>query len=197
MFKTIHSVFYRIAWWMAVVGGALLTLLVLMLCVSIIGRTASTILHSDWMQTNMAGLANWLIDIGVGPIFGDYEFLTAGLAICIFCFIGWCQITGGHATVDVFTAGLSDRSRRRLQMVLEILFAIALVLIAVQLYEGMSTYIRRRSTTFLLQYPLWWNYLLALIPAVITAVIGVYMAVVRTIEALTDRPLVVTEGAEH
>ena len=197
MFKTIHAFFYRIAWWMAVVGGALLTLLVLMLCLSILGRTASTILHSDWMQSNMAGLANWLIGIGVGPIFGDYEFLTAGLAISIFCFIGWCQITGGHATVDVFTAGLSDRKRRWLQMVIEIIFALALVLIAVQLYEGMSTYLRRRSTTFLLQYPMWWNYLLALIPAVITAAIGVYMAAVRTVEALTDRALVVTEGAEH
>lgn len=106
----------------------------------------------------MPGLANWLIGIGIGPIYGDYEFIVAGMAFTVFCFIGWCQITGGHATVDVFTTGLGDRTRRWLQMVIEIVFAAVLVLIAVQLYVGMSSYMRRGSTTFMLQYPLWWNY---------------------------------------
>jgi TRAP-type C4-dicarboxylate transport system permease small subunit len=197
MFKTIHRFFHGLAWIMALIGGAVLLGLVLMICVSIIGRTTTSILHSDWMQTNMHGFAEWAISTGVGPVFGDYEFLVAGLAFCVFAFLGWCSVTGGHATVDVFTSGLSDRKLRILQMVIEIAFAMALVLIAVQLYEGMSTYMRRRSTTFLLQYPVWWNYAVALVPAVITAVIGVYMACVRTAEALTNQSLVTSTGAEH
>jgi TRAP-type C4-dicarboxylate transport system permease small subunit len=171
--------------------------LILMMCISILGREAWDILHSSWMQSTMPGLAQSLIDAGVGPVFGDYEFLVAGLAFSIFCFLGWCQLTGGHATVDVFTSGLGDRSRRWLQMVIEIVFAAALVLIAIQLYEGMSTLMRRRSTTFLLQYPLWYNYALALVPAIITAVIGVYMAIVRIAEAVLNRTLVTVQGADH
>lgn len=197
MFKTIHRAFQGIAWIMAVIGGITLGLMVLMLCTSILGRTASSLLHSPWMQTNLPDLAIRLRQAGVGPIHGDYEFLVAGMAFSIFCFLGWCQITAGHATVDVFTARLSDRRRRWLQMAIEILFAAALVLIAVQLYDGMNTLARRRSTTFLLQYPLWWNYALALVPAVITAVIGVYMALIRIAEALTNRSLITTAGADH
>ena len=197
MFKTIHKIFYGLAWTMAIVGGATLAVLVLMLCLSILGREASDILHSDWMQSSMPGLAQSLLDAGVGPIFGDYEFLVAGLAFSIFCFLGWCQITAGHATVDVFTSGLSDAQRRWLQVTIEILFAGVLVLIAVQLYDGMNTLARRRSTTFLLQYPLWWNYAVALVPAVITAAIGVYVALVRVAEAVTKRTILSAAGADH
>ena len=197
MFKTIHKIFYGLAWTMAIVGGALLTGLVLMLCLSIVGREASDLLHSAWMQATMPGVAQSLLDAGVGPIFGDYEFLVAGLAISIFCFLGWCQITAGHATVDVFTSGLSDGQRRWLQVAIEILFAGVLVLIAVQLYDGMNTLARRRSTTFLLQYPLWWNYAAALVPAVITAGIGIYVALVRVVEAVTRQSIISAAGADH
>ncbi|MCB1387738.1 MAG: TRAP transporter small permease [Rhodobacteraceae bacterium] len=197
MFRTIHKLFYGIAWVMALIGGLVLTLLVLMLCLSIIGREASDLLHSAWMQSTMPGVAQSLLDAGVGPIFGDYEFLVGGLAFAVFCFLGWCQITAGHATVDVFTAGLSDRSRRWLQVAIEILFAVALVVIAIQLYDGMNTLARRRSTTFLLQYPLWWNYALSLVPAVLTAIIAIYMALVRLAEAVSNQSLVASAGADH
>jgi len=197
MFKTIHRFIHGIAWLMAVVGGFVLGALVLMMCLSILGREASDLLHSAWMQTSMPGLANWLIEIGVGPVFGDYELVTAGLAFSVFCFLGWCHITSGHATVDVFTSGLSDRRRRWLQMVIDIVFAVALVLIAVQLYDGMNTIMRRRSTTFLLQYPLWWNYAATLVPAVLTAIISVYTAIIRVAEALSDRTILASQGAEH
>lgn len=197
MFKTVHRFFHGLAWVMALIGGAVLTALVLMICVSIMGRTATSILHSAWMQSTMPGFAEWAINTGIGPVYGDYEFLAAGLAFSIFAFLSWCQITGGHATVDVFTSGLTDRSKRILQMVIEIIFAATLVLIAIQLSEGMSTYMRRRSTTFLLQYPVWWNYAVALFPAVITAIIGVYMALVRTAEAFLNKELVSSTGADH
>lgn len=197
MLKSLHKMFHGIAWGMAVVGGAVLAGLILMICTSILGRTASTLLHSDWMQGTMPGVAQGLIDLGIGPIFGDYELLVGGLAFSIFCFLGWCQITAGHATVDVFTTGLSDRSRRILQVGIEILFATALVLIAVQLLDGMQTIMRRRSTTFLLQYPLWWNYAAALVPAVITAVISVWMVVVRIAEVVTKSTLVTVQGGGH
>lgn len=197
MIKSIHRGFYALAWAMAVVGGAVLGILVLMLCLSIFGRTATSILHSAWMTENAPEAAQWLLGTGIGPIYGDYEFLVAGLALSVFCFLGWCQITGGHATVDVFTTALRDRPRRILQMLIEIAFAVALVLIALQLYDGMQTIMRRRSITFLLQYPLWWNYLAAFVPAAITATIGLWMALVRTAEAVTNQPLITVHGAEH
>lgn len=198
MFKTIHRLFYGLAWLMAIAGGIVLGLMVLMICLSIVGRSVSAFLHGDFMQSTMPGFAETLLNMGIGPIFGDYELIVGGMAFSIFAFISWCQITSGHATVDIFTSGLRDGTKRWLQMITEIVFAIVLILIALQLSEGMSTYMRRRSTTFLLQYPLWWNYAVALVPAVIAAIIGVYMAIVRTVEAVTGRELVISEGgADH
>ena len=108
--------------------------------------------------------------------------------------VPWCESADVFAEPKVFDA---QRSRRILQMFIEVLFAAALVLIAVQLYDGIQTIMRRRSTTFLLQYPLWWNYAAAFVPAAITAVIAVWMALVRIAEALTNRSLIPVHGAEH
>lgn len=197
MLKTIHRGFHGLAWLMAIAGGVVLMALVLMICLSILGRTATSILYSTFVQATMPGVAEAILATGIGPIYGDYELVVAGMAFCIFAFLGWCQFTSGHATVDVFTAGLTDRTRRWLHMLIEIVFAATLVLIAVQLYDGMNTQMRRRSTTFLLQYPLWWNYAAALVPAVVAAGIGVYMALVRAAEALTNRTFAIAQGAEH
>ncbi len=197
MLKSLHRFMHSLAWIMAVVGGIVLLGLVLMISISIAGRTVTSILHSGWMQANLPGFADWMIATGIGPIFGDYEFLTAGLAFSVFAFIGWCQVTGGHATVDVFTARMPERASRILSMFIEVVFAWALILIAVQLYEGMNTQIRRGSTTFLLQYPVWWNYALALVPAAISAIIGTYMAFVRIAEVFANRTLVAAHGADH
>lgn len=197
MFRTIHKAVHGLAWIMAVIGGASLAAMILMICLSILGREASDILHSAWMQANMPGVAQSLMDAGVGPIYGDYELVTGAMAFIVFCFLGWCQITAGHATVDVFTSGLSQKTLRWMQFFIELLFAAALILVAIQLYDGMNTLIRRRSTTFLLQYPLWWNYAAALVPAIATAVIAVYMVIVRFAEALQQKTLVASAGADH
>ena len=190
MFRTLHRAFHSLAWLMAVLGGAVLTAVILMICLSILGRTASTILHSALVQGAVPGLAVWLLDHGVGPIRGDYELVEAGIAFVIFAFLGWCQITAGHATVDIFTSRLRERSRRWLQLAIEAAFAVALVVIALQLWEGMATLMRRNMTTFLLQYPVWWNYALAVAPAFLAAAIGLYMAAVRAAEAVLNRPLI-------
>lgn len=70
-----------------------------------------------------------------------------------------------------------------------VVFAAVLVLIAVKLHEGMDAQMRRRTTTFLLQYPVWWSYLAALIPAYIAAGTACYVALLRVIEAGLNRPL--------
>lgn len=183
---------------MAVVGGVVLTATILMICLSIAGRTMTTILHSAFMQGNLPGLANWLLATGVGPIRGDFELVEAAMAFSIFAFLAWCQVNSGHAAVDIFTRGLGPRATRILQALIEITFAVVLVLIAIKLHEGMEVQQRRRTTTLLLQFPLWWSIFLALIPAYLAAAVSCYMALVRSIEAVLNRPLIdAAMSAEH
>lgn len=182
----------------AYLGGLMLAALVVMTCLSVLGRWANGLLHGMVADGVLPGLAQALLDAGVGVIRGDFELVEAGIAFSIFAFLPLCQITNGHAAVDIFTARLSPRNDRALRAVTEVVFAAVLVLIAVQLASGMFSKLRSGQTTFLLQFPVWWAYALSLSGAVGAAVVAVYVAGARLAEAWTGRALLPVEpGAEH
>ncbi|GHG83605.1 hypothetical protein GCM10010961_09130 [Pseudodonghicola xiamenensis] len=157
---------------MAVAGGLVLSALIVMTCLSIIGRR-----------------------LGIGPITGDFELVEAGVAFAIFAFLPLCQITAGHASVDVLTNLFPARVNRFLRMVTEAIFAAVLVLIAWKLFDGMLAKKQHNETSFLLQFPLWWAYAASLLGAVVAAVVGIYMAGVRISECLTGR-IQIWDGVE-
>ena len=193
-----YTFFLRLSRLMAWLGGAMLTLLILLICASVTGRALNGMLHSDMAQGVVPGLATWLLDLGIGPINGDFELTEAGIAFSIFAFLPLCHITGGHAAVDVFTQRLSPRVNRILRLVTEVTFAAVMVLIAVQLNAGMLSKMRSGQTTFLLEFPVWWGYALSLTGAVVAAVVAVWMAWIRVQETITGRDILPADlGAEH
>lgn len=180
---------------MAVMGGIVLTLLILLTCASVLGRSLNGIFHGDFMQGIAPGFSQWMLDLGVGPINGDFELVEAGVAFAIFAFIPLCQVTSGHASVDVFTNFLPKRFMRGMRAVTEVVFAIVLVLIAARLFEGMLSKRSAGETSFLLEFPTWWAYAASFVAAVTAAIAGVYMAGVRVMETLTGC-LYLADGAE-
>lgn len=148
----------------AIAGGLVLVALIVVVGASIIGR-----------------------ETGLGAITGDYELVEAGTAFAVFAFLPYAQITGGHAVVDVFTRRLPARASRLLDMVIALVFAAVLVVIAVQLFHGTMGKFRSGQTTFLLQFPLWWAYAASLVAAWAGALVGVYAAGARIVEAVTGR----------
>lgn len=179
---------------MAILGGIVLGLLILLVCISVAGRTLNGFLHTV-LSPVAPDLAQALLDTGVGPINGDFELVEAGIAFAIFAFLPLCQITGGHATVDIFTNLLPLRANRGLRMVTEIIFAAVLVLIAWRLFEGMLSKMSYGETTFLLQFPIWWAYAASFAGAVVAALVGVYTASVRSYEVFSGQT-VLTDGPE-
>lgn len=184
-----YRVMLRMAQAMAVAGGLVLTVLILLTCASILGRELNAVLNGDAVQAAMPSLAEAVLATGIGPINGDFELVEAGIAFAIFAFIPLTQITAGHATVDIFTARLPDGANRWLRALVDILFAGILVLIAVQLFHGMESKRQYGETTFLLQFPIWWAYAASLFGAVMAALCGVYVALVRVIEAARGRAI--------
>jgi len=183
---------------MAVVGGVVLSLLILLTCVSVLGRSINTILHMPWVENLLGGFTQTLLDTSVGPVTGDFELVEAGIAFAIFAFLPLCQITGGHASVDIFTSKLSPQINRVIQLAGEVLFAFAMVLIAWKLYDGMLGKMRYNETTFLLQFPVWWAYALSLFGAVLASIVAIYVAGVRLVETFTGRTILTSfGGAEH
>lgn len=194
----LHKGFVGLSRLMAVLGGIVLAALILLMCLSVLGRTMNGWLHAMIGAGILPGFAEGLIALGVGPVNGDFELVETGIAFSIFAFIPFCQVTAGHASVDIFTNFLPRPVQRLLRMLAELLFAAALVVIANQLWEGLASKQRSGTTTFLLQFPIWWAYALSLIGAVAAAIVGCWMALVRVYETVTSRVIVPDEaGAEH
>ncbi|MBP0484128.1 TRAP transporter small permease [Sagittula salina] len=194
----LHRIVLGLARLMALAGGVVLTFLIVMVCLSIIGRAGNGVLH--WMLDAgfMTGTAQGLIDWGFGAIRGDFELVEAGMAFCIFAFLPYCTVTGGHASVDVFTNFLPRGVNRVLDVLIAVLFAVVLVVIAMQLYEGFLRKMSSGQTTLLLEFPVSWAYGASLVGAVAAAAVGCYLVMVRVYEILTGRLIVPNAvGADH
>ncbi|WP_050931783.1 TRAP transporter small permease [Aestuariivita boseongensis] len=193
-----HAFMMGLARLMAILGGIVLSVLILLTCVSVIGRSLNGMFHSDFMTGLAPGFSKWMIDIGVGPVNGDFELVEAGVAFAIFAFIPLCQITAGHASVDIFANAFPKWMDKTLRAVTEVVFAAVLILIAVQLFDGMMSKKQYGETSFLIEFPIWWAYAASLVGAVVSSVVAVYMAVIRVVEMATGRTLVEEgAGAEH
>lgn len=188
----------RIARFFAILGGIVLSFLIVQTCLSILGRTINTILHSDAVQAAAPDLASALLSTGVSSINGAFEMVEAGMAFVIFAFLPLCQISGAHASVDIFTSRLPARVNTFLRAIIEAIFALVIIIIAWQLSQGMLSKLRTGQTTLILEFPVWWPYALSLIAAVASAIIAVYVAVSRVLELALGRQILPTElEAEH
>lgn len=189
-----HKLMMGLARTMAIIGGVVLSLLIIMTCLSIVGRLLNGVFHGDLMQAIAPGFSEMMIN-WVGPINGDFELVEAGVAFAIFAFLPLCQISAGHAAVDVVANSFPRGVNRFLRMVTEMLFAGVLVLIAWRLAAGTISKFGNGETSFLLEFPVWWAFGASLFGAVIAALVGLYMAAVRTYEFFTGR-IQIWDGVE-
>lgn len=192
-----HRLVRNLARGTALTGGLVLIVLIVMTTLSILGRSINKLLHGDFFAQNLTGPAQWLIDLGIGEINGNYELLEAGVAFAIFSFLPICQLYGAHATVDVFTSFLPARANRWIAAFWEIVLAAVIVLIIVQLYGGMERYMRNGQTTLFLQFPVWWAYAASFAAGVVACITALYCAALRVGEALTDRDILPSEHGGH
>lgn len=157
---------------MAILGGMVLISLIVITCLSVMGRMANTLGHSDFVKDHLSFLAAGLTRLG--PIKGDFEMVEAGVAFAIVAFLPWCQVTRSHANVQLLTAAFSAGVNRLLSFVWELIFALVLILIAWRLFVGTTDKIRYGETTFLLQFPVWWGFAACTAAAAIAAFVALY-----------------------
>ncbi|MEM6727983.1 MAG: TRAP transporter small permease [Pseudomonadota bacterium] len=180
---------------MALLGGIVLTLVILMVCASILGRGVVTFGNWDAFEGFAPSISDALLGTRIGPVPGDFELVEAGIAFAIFAFLPLCQLRGGHATVDVFTSFLPDRANDWLKAFWEVVLTLAILLITWRLGAGMLDKIETGEITFILAFPKWWAYAASLFAACAASLVAVYCAVARVAEAATGRPVIT--GAEE
>ena len=187
----------RLARLFALLGGLVLSVLIVLTCLSVVGRSLNGLLHTASVQA-FGPWVDALLDLGIGPINGDFELVEAGMAFAIFAFLPLCQLNGAHASVDIFTAALPQRAKLMLRTLIDIVFAAVLVLIAWQLFEGLLSKRSSGQTTFLLEFPVWWGYAFSLSGAGVAALVSVYVACMHVAECVTGQRVLPQEmEAEH
>ena len=137
----------------AIAAGALMTLITLLTCVSIIGREA------------------------VGKtVPGDFELVALATGAAIGLFMPLCQLHRGNIVVDFFTARMPRRINDRLDRLGALLLALSFVLMSWRAGLGGLNSWDTHSSTMLLGVPEWIAYA-TMVPAfALTAVIAMYQS---------------------
>jgi TRAP-type C4-dicarboxylate transport system permease small subunit len=137
----------------AIAAGALLTVVTLMTCVSLIGR-------------NLIGMT----------IVGDFELVGAAAGAAVALFMPWCQLKRGNIIVDFFTAKASPRSIDRLDRFGALLLGLAMALLAWRSTLGGINAWKSGSGTMLIGFPEWVIYVAMVPPLALTAAIALFQA---------------------
>ena len=162
---------------LALLGGWALIFITVMTVVSITGRA--------------------FIWAGLRPVPGDFELVEVATGFAVFAFLPWCQVNRGHATVDVFTSFVPDRANRVIDLVTELVMTAVMVLVAWRLWYGVLDKIRYNEVTFILQFPVWWGFALAMFASVLAVMVSFYVLAVRVRELIENRTILLGQGVVH
>ncbi|WP_245555219.1 TRAP transporter small permease [Ahrensia kielensis] len=122
---------WSVRWW-ALLGGVLVMGLALM--------------------TAASAVSNLITGI---PFSADYELVKHIIAIAIFMFLPYCQITGSNVSVDVFTERMRPRAKTAMAVLSSALALGFALFMLVLMYGGLLSYLKYREVTPVLKLPLW------------------------------------------
>jgi TRAP-type C4-dicarboxylate transport system permease small subunit len=176
----VHALANRVAWLLALIGGAVLCCMIAITFLSVAGRALNTFGFVPFIVNYLPPVSSFLQLFG--PINGDYELVEAGMAVAIVAFLPWCSMIRGHATVDVFTSAFPARTNRFIDLLWEVLMTIVLGVITWRLFAGAADKMRNGETTFLLQFPVWWGYAICGVLAIVAVLVSAWMVAVRFAE---------------
>ncbi|HEX2257657.1 MAG TPA: TRAP transporter small permease, partial [Afifellaceae bacterium] len=89
------------------------------------------------------------------PFPPDYELVKHFVAIAIFAFLPYCQLTGANVTVDIFTERMPERGKAAMVAAASVLAVAFSLLLLTQMSAGFAGYVRYREVTPVLGLPLW------------------------------------------
>ena len=100
---------------------------------------------------------------------GDFELTEMGVAIAVFAFLPYCQLTDANVTADIFTARASPRVVAGLRALASLVAFGFGGLLLWRMYPGMVDQRDYHASTAILQIPIWWAYLPILVSLLLLA----------------------------
>jgi len=109
---------------------------------------------------------------------GAFELTAMASGAAIALFMPLCQVRRGNIIVDFFTSGLNDKATDKLDRLGALVLALVYVLITWRTFLGCLNVYESHSETQIMGFPEWITYA-AMLPAfALTALIGLYQAIV-------------------
>lgn len=96
------------------------------------------------------------------PLPGDFELTEIFVAVSVFAFLPYCQLTGANVTADLFTARAGPRAVAAFGLLASLLALAISALLAWRTWAGLLDYQRHVETTAILKIPIWTAYVPAL-----------------------------------
>ncbi len=119
------------------------------------------------LMTTYSAARGWMFD---KPLQGDFEMTEMWVAVAVFMFLPYCQLTGANVTADIFTARAGRRTVAMLEFVSAVIALAFSVLLLWRMYLGMLDYREYVETTTILHVPIWYAYVPALMSLALLAV---------------------------
>ena len=149
----LRAVLTRLATLLALVGGALLLVAVVV--------TTASVLRGAFGQ----------------PILGDSEIVELALGVAVVFCMPLCEMKGAHVLVDFFTQRLPKRGIAGLDALMRAVAALVVAVLAWRLAVGGYNMWDRERESMFLQLPFWWGYAAASVGMVSWSLCAAFVAV--------------------
>jgi TRAP-type C4-dicarboxylate transport system permease small subunit len=141
--------------WCALLAGGVLCSMVLVTCVSVLGR-----------------------NVLERTVVGDFEWVGLACGVAVALSLPWCQLQRGHIVVDFFTAKTSANTVEWLDRAGSFLLGVGMAVLAWRCAVGGFNAYSNHASSMLLGLPHWWAYAAMVVGLALTAVLGLAQAVV-------------------
>jgi TRAP-type C4-dicarboxylate transport system permease small subunit len=111
------------------------------------------------LMTAWSAASSWVFG---RPLPGDFELTEIFVAVAIFAFLPYCQITNANVTADLFTSGAGPRAIAGFTLFASLLALAIAALLTWRTWAGLLDYRRYVETTAILKIPIWTAYVPAL-----------------------------------
>lgn len=137
----VGRVLYRISWFLAIIGGVILSALAALTAISIVGRAIP----------------------GVGPINGDFEIVALGTGLAVFCFLPWCQLARGNVVVDFFMTKAPTRAKTFFDTIGALMYLVIASLLTWRMVFGGIEMYETSEKSLTLNFPRWTTFPISII----------------------------------
>ena len=116
------------------------------------------------------------------PVPGENEIVQVGIAVAVFAFLPYCQLTNANISADIFTSKMGPRAIAVLTLIGALVALLFSLLLVYTKWNALQDYREFVETTAIMQFPIW----MAFVPILASLALLVMAAAISIYESFDD-----------